>query len=165
MAYIYFIKGTLDEYIDMNKAMVMRLLIDTKSPFVPEDRMHDYWIGLTAGFQNDFVTATHLLIPQLENSLRHLAVTNDIIVTTYDKRFHLENLLGDLITKIRPLANEDIIDELDSFLVDNNNVNFRNELLHGLMETTLVHKYGQYAWCLCLKMILQTKLIFPGIKQ
>ncbi|SMG19904.1 DUF4209 domain-containing protein [Sphingobacterium psychroaquaticum] len=165
MAYIYFIKGTLDGYIDMNKAMVMQLLIDTKSPFVPEDRMHDYCLGLTAGFQNDFVTAAHLLIPQLENSLRHLAVTNDIIVTTYDKRFHLENLLGGLITKIRPLATEDIIEELNSFLVDNNNANFRNELLHGLMETTLVHKYGQYTWWLCLKMILQTKLIFPGIKQ
>ena len=85
MAHIYFIKGTLDEYIDMNKTMVMQLLIATKSPFVPEDRMHDYCLGLTAGFQNDFVTAAHLLIPQLENSLRHLAVTNDIIVTTYDK--------------------------------------------------------------------------------
>lgn len=165
MAYIYFIKGTLDGYIDMNKAMVMQLLIDTKSPFVPEDRMHDYCLGLTTGFQNDFVTAAHLLIPQLENSLRHLAVTNDIIVTTYDKRFHLENLLGGLITKIRPLATEDIIEDLNSFLVDNSNANFRNELLHELMETTLVHKYGQYAWWLCLKMILQTKLIFPGIKQ
>ncbi|SDD66191.1 DUF4209 domain-containing protein [Pedobacter soli] len=165
MAYIYFIKGTLDGYIDMNKAMVMRLLEDAKSPFVPGDRMHDYCLGLTAGFQNNFVTAAHVLIPQIENSLRHLAATNDIIVTTYDKRFHLENLLGGLLTKIRPLANEDIIEELNSFLVDNNNVNFRNELLHGLMETTLVHKYGQYAWWLCLKMILQTKSIFPGIKQ
>lgn len=165
MAYIYFIKGTLDGYIDMSHTMVTRLLIDAKSPFVPEDRLHIYSLGLTAGFQNDFVTAAHLLIPQLENSLRHLAVTNGIIVTTYEKRFQLENLLGGLITKVRPLANDDIMEELDSFLVHNSNVNFRNELLHGLVETTLVHKYGQYAWWLCLKMILQTKLIFPGIKQ
>ncbi|EFK36166.1 Uncharacterised protein [Chryseobacterium gleum] len=164
MAYIYFVKGTLDGYIDMNHAMVTRLLIESKSPFVPEDRLHIYSLGITAGFQNDFVTAAHLLIPQLENSLRHLAATNDIIVTTYEKRFHLENLLGGLIAKIRPLANDDIIEELDSFLVHNSNVNFRNELLHGLMETTLVHKYGLYAWWLCLKLILQTKLHFPGIK-
>jgi len=166
MAYIYFIKGTLDGYIDMNEAMVTKLLIDAKSPFVPEDRMHNYSLGLTAGFRNEFVTAAHLLIPQLENSLRHLAVTNGIIVTTYEKRFQHENLLGGLIkTKLVPLANDDILDELDSFLVDNNNVNFRNELLHGLMETALVHKYGQYVWWLCLKMIVQTKFIFPGAKH
>ncbi|MFC3161608.1 hypothetical protein ACFOEQ_27085 [Chryseobacterium arachidis] len=80
----------MDSYIDMNYAMVAKLLIESKSPFVPEDRLHIYSLGITAGFQNDFVTAAHLLIPQLENSLRHLAVSNDIIVTTYDKRFHLE---------------------------------------------------------------------------
>lgn len=164
MAYIYFVKGTLDTYIDMNQSMVTKLLKESKSPFVPEDRLHIYSLGITAGFKNDFVTAAHLLIPQLENSLRHLAVTNDIIVTTYEKRFQLENLLGGLISKLRPLATDDIIKELESFLVQNSNVNFRNELLHGLLETTLVHKYGMYAWWLCLKMILQTKLIFPGIK-
>ncbi|MFC5873342.1 hypothetical protein SAMN05443633_101718 [Chryseobacterium arachidis] len=164
MAYIYFVKGNLDSYIDMNYAMVAKLLIESKSPFVPEDRLHIYSLGITAGFQNDFVTAAHLLIPQLENSLRHLAVSNDIIVTTYDKRFHLENLLGGLIAKVRPLGNDDIIEELDSFLVNNSNVNFRNEVLHGLLETTLVHKYGLYAWWLCLKLILKTKLIFPNIK-
>lgn len=165
MAYIYFIKSKLDEHIDMNQAMVTRLLIDAKSPFVPEDRLHDYSLGLTAGFKNDFVTAAYLLMPQLENSLRHLAVTNGIIVTTYEKRFQLENLLGGLIKKVRPLANDDIMDELDSFLVDNNNVNFRNELLHGLIETALVQKYGHYLWWLCLKMIVQTKLVFPLAKQ
>ncbi|WP_313187166.1 hypothetical protein [Sphingobacterium siyangense] len=164
MAYIYFVKGNLDSYIYMNYAMVAKLLIESKSPFVPEDRLHIYNLGITAGFQNDFVTAALLLIPQLENSLRHLAVSNDIIVTTYEKRFNLENLLGGLIAKVRPLANDDIIEELDSFLVNNSNVNFRNELLDGLMETTLVHKYGLYAWWLCLKLILQTKLIFPAIK-
>ncbi|MCJ7932501.1 MAG: DUF4209 domain-containing protein [Chryseobacterium sp.] len=164
IAYIYFVKGTLDAYIDMNYSMVTKLLIESKSPFIPEDRLHIYSLGITAGFQNDFVTAAHLLIPQLENSLRQLAVTNDIIVTTYEKRFQLENLLGGLISKLRPLATDDIIEELESFLVQNSSMNFRNELLHGLMETTLVHKYGLYTWWLCLKMILQTKLIFPRIK-
>ncbi|WP_123966602.1 DUF4209 domain-containing protein [Chryseobacterium phosphatilyticum] len=164
MAYIYFVKGALDAYININHSMVTELLIESKSPFIPEDRLHIYILGITAGFQNDFITAAHLLIPQLENSLRQLAVTNNIIVTTYEKRFQLENLLGGLISKLRPLATDDIIEELESFLVQNSSVNFRNELLHGLMETTLVHKYGLYAWWLCLKMILQTKLIFPGIK-
>lgn len=34
--------------------------------------------------------------------------------------------------------------ELDSSLVVNNNINFRNELLHGLMEMALLKKYVQY---------------------
>lgn len=164
MAYIYFIKAKLDAYIDFNEAMVGRMLTDANSPFVPEDRIYSFAIGLLAGFKNDFVTAAHLLLPQLENSLRYLAVQNGIIATTYDKDLQFENLLGGVLSKVRPLADPDIIDELSSFLVDNNNINFRNELLHGIMAPALVQKYGLYAWWLCLKIIMQTKVIFPKAK-
>lgn len=98
----------------------------------------------------------HLLIPQLENSLRHLAVTNDIIVTTYEKRFQLENLLGGLISKIRQWLQMTLSKNWKVFLsIIVISILGTSCYIHGLLETTLVHKYGLYAWWLCLKMILQ----------
>src|ERR1700677_1244367 len=42
------------------------------SPFVPELQKPIVALGFTRLFQGDFMSATHLLIPQLEPCLRHL---------------------------------------------------------------------------------------------
>jgi hypothetical protein len=51
------------------------------SPFVPPGRERIFSQGLYAGFSQDFLTALHLLVPQIENSLRHLMQNRDIITT------------------------------------------------------------------------------------
>jgi len=164
MAFIHMLKNKLDSYGEINEAMVEQLLHESKSPMLAGDRVYMYTLAISAGFKNNFIIAAHLLLPQLEYSLRYLGTQNGITMTTYDKDLHLENTMGGTLEKLRPLANEDIIDELISFLTDKNNVNFRNDLLHGEMETILVHKYGMYIWWLSLKLILQTKSMFPHIK-
>ena len=45
--------------------------IVVNSPFVPTDRAKLVSQGLLSGWAGDFVVATHLLVPQVENSLRH----------------------------------------------------------------------------------------------
>jgi hypothetical protein len=45
--------------------------LTTDNPFIPEGRRVIYSRGLQAGLGGDFLVATHLLIPQLENSLRY----------------------------------------------------------------------------------------------
>ena len=40
--------------------------------FVPRDHIEFYDRGLTAGLKGDFLLAAHLLIPQIENSLRYM---------------------------------------------------------------------------------------------
>lgn len=42
------------------------------STFIPEDRKMLFASGIYAGFNNDFVTSSHILVPQLENSLNPL---------------------------------------------------------------------------------------------
>lgn len=44
------------------------------SVIVPEDRKEAYIKGLMAGFLGDFLTALYILIPQVENSVRELAM-------------------------------------------------------------------------------------------
>jgi hypothetical protein len=43
-----------------------------QSPFVPEVQAPLYALGFARFFQGDFLSASHLLIPQLEPSLRHV---------------------------------------------------------------------------------------------
>jgi hypothetical protein len=54
------------------------------NPFVPEGREHIYARGFLAGFRGDFLTAAHLLVPQLENSIRHVLSQNGVVVSKLD---------------------------------------------------------------------------------
>jgi hypothetical protein len=54
------------------------------NPFVPEGHENTYARGLLAGFRGDFLTATHLLIPQLENSIRHVLSQSGVLVSKLD---------------------------------------------------------------------------------
>jgi hypothetical protein len=46
--------------------------IATFSPFVPPSHRHIFALGFARLWQGDYVTAGHLLIPQLENAIRHV---------------------------------------------------------------------------------------------
>jgi len=165
MAFIHIVKNKFDGYVKLDEPMVEKLLLESKSQFLPPDRIYIYVQGITEGFNNNFITAAHILIPQIENSIRYLAEQNDIIVTSYAKELQFENLLGGCLEKISILADPNLIAELKSFLIDGNNVNFRNEIAHGMMDTVLIHKYGMYLWWLSIKMIMRTKELFPSIRN
>ena len=49
----------------------MQYLADM-SPFVPQDRTYLFAMGFTRFLNGDFASALHILVPQLENSLRHV---------------------------------------------------------------------------------------------
>ena len=50
------------------------IYIVTDNPFIPAGRERLVARGLVAGLRGDFVEAIHILIPQLEHSLRHVAI-------------------------------------------------------------------------------------------
>ena len=51
------------------------------NPFIPEDHQGIFLRGLHAGFHGDFLIATHLLVPQIENSIRYVLESNDVDVS------------------------------------------------------------------------------------
>jgi len=160
IAYISLVKEKLDIFGEVNKRFVSKLLEESKSTFIPKDRLYIFALGIYEGFDNNFITAAHLLVPQLENSFRHIAELHGITVTNFEKELQLENILGGVLEKMKNITNNDLYEELKSFLNDSNSVNFRNQLSHGLMNSVLLHHYGQYAWWLTLKMILFSKNLF-----
>ncbi|WP_432327726.1 hypothetical protein ACRQ5D_31385 [Mucilaginibacter sp. P25] len=67
------IKNKMDIFGIPPEEFMLQNLVDIKSSFIPNSRLRIYARGLAAGFENDFLLSAHLLVPQLENSFRHVA--------------------------------------------------------------------------------------------
>lgn len=126
------------------------------NPFVPESREHIYAKGLLAGFKGDLMTATHLLIPQLENSVRYVLAGNGVIVSRLDDSgVQEEKGLGELFyePKLEELFGEDLFFDLQGLLLERFGANLRNKLAHGLMDSDEFSSAPMlYVWWLTLRI-------------
>jgi hypothetical protein len=106
-----------------------------KKSLIPEGREPLYEKGLMAGLQGDLVIAAHLLIPQLENSLRHILKQNGSIAS---KRETIQDnlLLHEVLNSpdLKQVLTENIIFTLKGLLVERMGSNLRNEICHGLFD-------------------------------
>lgn len=159
-ANIRVIKNIMDTHKKIDEDFILNSITQSKSRFIPIDRIYIYTIGIFEGFNNNFILAAHLLMPQFENSLRYVASQNGIETTKLTEEIQHENMLGGCLEKIMGFTNNDLHKELKNFLIDISMVNFRNELSHGLMSTNLIDHYGLYLWWLSLKLIFQTESYF-----
>ena len=106
-----------------------------ENPFIPEGRELFYAKGLIAGLQDDPVIAAHLLIPQLENSLRHILKQKGFITSkreTIQDDFLLHEVLRS--SDLRQILGGDIIFTLTGLLVERMGSNLRNDICHGLLN-------------------------------
>lgn len=143
---------------DMDEKFIHEHLIKLHSKFIPQDRMLLFVQGLYFGFKGDFSLAAHVLLPQMENSFRHIAQQHGIATTKLTEDIQHENTMGGVLEKIKPHTQTDIWQELNHFLVDG--VGFRNEAMHGLLSHGQIYHYGIYLWWLCLKIIHNTDRYF-----
>jgi hypothetical protein len=127
-------------------------------PFVPADRAEFFARGLHAGFYGDFLEASHLLIPQVENSLRTLLSLTGTIVYGQTSRgiqdfMHLNDVLSH--PELARVLNEDFVFDLTGLLVDRFGGNFRNELSHGLLGPSAAGGIqAAYVWWMTLRLVL-----------
>lgn len=106
-----------------------------ENPLIPKGREPLYAKGLIAGLQGDLVIAAHLLIPQLENSLRYILKQNGAIVSkmeTIQDNLLLHEVL--VLPELRQILTENIIFALRGLLVERMGSNLRNEICHGLFD-------------------------------
>ncbi|KUJ54637.1 MULTISPECIES: DUF4209 domain-containing protein [Chryseobacterium] len=150
----------------MSKNALASFLMTERSPFIPEGREAFFLEGLYLGFQNNFMTAGHLLIPQIENCLKNIVEKNGRNTIKLDEAVQHDNTLGSLLSlkesgnMLDGLCNKDLLSELNSFLIDGNSANFRNKICHGLASPAESYHYGVYVWWITLKMVLLTKEFF-----
>ncbi|HEX2619609.1 MAG TPA: DUF4209 domain-containing protein, partial [Phototrophicaceae bacterium] len=114
---------------------LMRFVVD--NPFIPIEREQIYAEGLYAFFTNNYLLALHLLIPQLENSIRHiLQNAGDITATLNLDLLQDEYPLNIILRrqKLEDVLGKDIVFDLQGLLTERASSNFRNLLAHGLMK-------------------------------
>lgn len=134
--------------------------IANRSPIVPTDRKRLMGLALFAGYDNDFVAALHILVPQIEHMVRWHLKAASIKTTTLDKDgIENENGLSTLIElpEVTTIFGEDLAFELKALFCDAFGPNLRNKLAHGLLtEEECQSTYAIYAWWLGVKIVFNT---------
>ncbi|AUC20621.1 hypothetical protein BTO15_00155 [Polaribacter sejongensis] len=164
------IKLIMDFDKQISKDVISTMVINSESLFIPKGREYFFIEGIYQGFQNNFILASHILIPQIENSLKNLIELNGRNATKNTEEIQNDNTLGSILgieknnKMLDKICSRNLLLELNSYLVDGNSVNFRNRLCHGLISPLETDYYGIYLWWLTIKMIMQTEKYFETPK-
>ncbi|MDJ0733171.1 MAG: DUF4209 domain-containing protein [Nostocaceae cyanobacterium] len=134
------------------------LQIISHSPFIPPNREYLFAKGLYAGLTGDFFTSTHILIPQIENSVRYLLWQRGIITSGLDDN-GIQNEHNLNTTLYRPEINsifdENTLFDLKGLLVEHSGSNLRNRMAHGLInDSGFLSPLMSYLWWLTLRLCL-----------
>ncbi len=135
-------------------------LID--NPLVKPGREYIVAQGLLAGLNYDYVAATHLLIPQIEESLRYVLIRFQIATASFsDDGIQSELNLNQFLkeekysAKLIEVFGEDFIFDLRGLLVERFGANLRNDMAHGLIDYHLFYSNATtYLWWLALRFYL-----------
>lgn len=142
------------------------LFLVTNNPFIPSGHEGIYLRGLQAGFFGDWLVTMHLLIPQIESSLRHVLQQHEIVTSTLEadgtqKERDLNQLLW--MPEIEGIMGPNITFDLRGILIERFGHNMRNESAHGLMpEGAFYQPASVYLWWLLIRLCWEGyKLVRP----
>lgn len=128
------------------------------NPFIPTGHEELFLRGLLAGFDGDLILASHLLVPQFENSVRHLLESQGVHVANLntDSTEPLKLWGGILdLPETKEILGGSMIFEIKGILVEPSGYNFRNELAHGMLRSTsFFSAAGLNVWWLMLRLCL-----------
>ena len=134
--------------------------IARQSPIVPIEREQLFGKALFAGFDRDFVTALHILVPQIEHMVRYHLKQAGVQTTNLDGN-GIENEIGLSslmeLPQTEKIFGEDLCFEIKALFCDPFGPNLRNELAHGLLDDRACYSFSAiYAWWLGLKLVFNT---------
>ena len=134
--------------------------IARQSPIVPIEREQLFGKALFAGFDRDFVTALHILVPQIEHMVRYHLKQAGVQTTNLDGN-GIENETGLRslmeLPQTEKIFGEDLCFEIKALFCDPFGPNLRNALAHGLLDDTACYSSGAiYAWWFGLKLVFNT---------
>ncbi len=105
------------------------------SKFVPKDRVDIYERAIIAGFEGDLLVFAHLIIPQLENSVRLIFGANKLKITSVlPSGVQREKDMNELLTddNAEKIFGKNMLWEMRSILIEQSGPNLRNRICHGL---------------------------------
>lgn len=133
------------------------IAIAARSPLVPDRREHIVGKGLFAGFEKDFITAIHLLIPQAEHMVRAQLKLRGVVTTAMDEQgIEKERGLSALLEleEAERIFGKDLHFELKALFTDPFGTNLRNEVAHGLLSQDGASSvFAVYAWWFVFRLV------------
>lgn len=127
------------------------------SNIISEARQEIFIKGLLAGLSYDFITAVHLLVPQIENLVREQLQIRDVKTVTIDQNgLEIEVGLSTLVEKqeFTTIFGDDIAFEIRALLCESTGPNLRNNIAHGLLDYNQIQNTtGIYFWWFCFKLV------------
>ncbi|MDR3488434.1 MAG: hypothetical protein P4M05_26475 [Bradyrhizobium sp.] len=108
-------------------------------PFVPESQRELVALGFARLFQGDFMSATHLLIPQLEPCLRHLLKINGADPSkrsddSTEQDLSLKNIYVRFREELGAMLTPDLAWEIDRLFNTRPGPALRHEVAHGQLS-------------------------------
>lgn len=132
------------------------IFLVTNNPFVPPSHEGVFLRGIHAGLCGDFLVAAHLLVPQIENSIRYVLISNGIepsnLLSDGTQPLKILGSLFDL-EATRKIFGEPLCFELRGLLIEKTGCDFRNRLAHGFVTESECHDHASvYIWWLVMKI-------------
>lgn len=136
------------------------------NPFVPPGKEGIFLRGLHAGITGDFLVAAHLLVPQVESSIRHLLTHYAHEPRTSKLRDDLaqpERGLNELLydEDVERVLGADLVFSLRALLTEPGfGANLRNNVAHGLMSADqFVEADAIYVWWVMWRICMMPILV------
>lgn len=136
------------------------------SPFVPMGHEHLFGLGFARFWQGDYASAVHLLVPQIENSIRHLLLESNLDSSKMSPDLlqedrSLSGLLSNFREEMDAVFGEDLTNELELLFVHKPGPAIRHELAHGKLYDALCYEPdAMYACWLAFYLV-----VFPLVEQ
>lgn len=144
-------------HFDYSEELFYEVLKYKKPNFIEEERVQLWAKAYNLYFNGDVLEASHLLMPQFEHALHNLLEQIVDDVTMLDNDIQKEPTLTPILKGLQPYCNPALYDELYMFFVDGNDVNYRNNLLHGLMDVMAILRHGLYLYYVANQLYMRGK--------
>lgn len=159
------VKSSLIDYLKrklpLDEVILEQALIDSsKVGYIEESRKFLWAKGIVEGCKGDMIAASHILMPQIESALVMKAQMYCGDLTNYEREHHDQITLDRALTALKPHLKGVLYDELRFFLTNGSDVNFRNQIAHGLMFPGMIVEEGIYLWWLAIKLLFCEKEFF-----
>jgi hypothetical protein len=109
-----------------------------QSPFVPSELVATFSRGFLRFFQGDFASATYVLTPLLENSLRHVLKMNGHDVTIFDDATQtqqdraISSLFEQMRDELDAAFTKPITTDIENVFLNRPGPHLRHDIAHGL---------------------------------
>ncbi|MDC8832956.1 DUF4209 domain-containing protein [Alteromonas gilva] len=132
--------------------------LTANNPFIAPSQQRMWAQGLIAGLNEDYEIALPIIVPLLENSLRHVLKSFGERVSTLNTHGVQEELritaILDHETTLEVFG-YDLVMDLKGLLLERTYGNLRNKVAHGLGVTgTYYSATAIYLWWLCFRLVL-----------